>query len=157
MQGVKIYGAHTGRYGSNRDAQERFWRCILAGFASARFHRPPSGLGLSEIAQCHLKSMRMFLEAFDIFASEPQLDLLSQRSWNEAYCTAGKDAYAIFFTDGGQVLLEVQTKQDYSIRWLNILKSEWLPAKNKVGSETGQLTLATPNAEGYWLALVRSS
>ena len=157
MNSVKIYGAHTGRYGSNRDAQERFWRCILAGFASARFHRPPSGLGLSELAQKHIKSMRMFLSDFPIFESTPGLELLNQRSWNEAYCAASKDAYAVFFTDGGEVLLETQKKQDYSIRWLNILINEWVATNYQTSNENGQLTLTTPASEGYWLALVQSS
>ena len=29
LNSVKIYGANTGSYGTNRDAQERFWRNIL--------------------------------------------------------------------------------------------------------------------------------
>ena len=39
---VKIYGANSGYYGRDRDAQERFWRNIFGGLASTRFHRPPS-------------------------------------------------------------------------------------------------------------------
>ena len=41
INNVKIYGANSGRYGSTRDAQERFWRNIFGGLASSRFHRPP--------------------------------------------------------------------------------------------------------------------
>ena len=47
---VKTYGADGGRYGNNRDGLERFWRHVIGGAASARFHRPDSGLGLSEPA-----------------------------------------------------------------------------------------------------------
>jgi hypothetical protein len=34
MNSVKIYGANSGRYGSTRDGQERFWRNIFGGLAS---------------------------------------------------------------------------------------------------------------------------
>lgn len=44
MNSVKIYGANSGKYGSTRDAQERFWRNTFGGLASSRFHRPPTGL-----------------------------------------------------------------------------------------------------------------
>lgn len=47
---VKTYGADGGRFGNNRDGLERWWRHVIGGAASARFHRPGSGLGLSEPA-----------------------------------------------------------------------------------------------------------
>ena len=43
---VKTYGADGNKFGhSDQDGVERFFRHLLAGFSSARFHRPPSGLG----------------------------------------------------------------------------------------------------------------
>ncbi|MEE2752499.1 MAG: aldo/keto reductase [Candidatus Latescibacterota bacterium] len=45
INSVKIYGANTGGYWSIRDAQERFWRNIVGGLATTRFHRPLAGLG----------------------------------------------------------------------------------------------------------------
>ncbi len=154
MNSVKIYGANTASYGSSRDAQERFWRLVLAGFASARFHRPPAGLGLSEVVQNHLKSMRMFLDKFDVFSSEPSLDLLSNRSWNEAYCAANVGhSYAVFFPDGGNVLLDVSTTgKSYELSWLDIRSSSWL-APQSIRSE-GHVQLVSPSEEGYWLAVV---
>ena len=50
MNNVKIYGADSGRFGTTVDAQERFWRNVYGGMASARFHRPESDLGLSSTA-----------------------------------------------------------------------------------------------------------
>ncbi len=44
---VKTYGADGGRFGNNQDGLERWWRHVIGGAASARFHRPDSGLGLS--------------------------------------------------------------------------------------------------------------
>ncbi|MCP4592260.1 MAG: hypothetical protein GY842_16120, partial [bacterium] len=67
LNSVKIYGADTGRYGNNRDAMERFWRNILGGLASARFHRPDAGLGLSEPVQANIKSLRMLTDKMNVF------------------------------------------------------------------------------------------
>ncbi len=80
MNSVKIYGANSGRYGSTRDGQERFWRNIFAGLAASRFHRPTSGLGLNWIAQSNIKSMRMLVEELNVFTCEPHNDLLENRS-----------------------------------------------------------------------------
>ena len=50
----------------------------------------------------------MLTDEIDIFTCEPHNDLLSNRSWNEAYCTANPGVeYAVFFPDGGNVLLDV--------------------------------------------------
>ncbi len=77
LNSVKVYGANTGFYGSNRDAQERFWRCLFGGLASVRFHRPPTGLGLSDLAQKHLRAARSFADRFDFFSSAPTPQLLT--------------------------------------------------------------------------------
>jgi hypothetical protein len=163
MNSVKIYGANSGRYGSTRDAQERFWRNIFGGLASSRFHRPPSGLGLNRIAQAHIKSMRMLTDEIDIFACEPHNDLLANRSWNEAYCTANPGVeYAVFFPDGGNVTLDVAhaRRETATVRWLNIRQSEWTDeareAKVAAGAEgSDRIRLITPTEEGYWAVLVR--
>ena len=47
LTNVKTYGADGGRFGNNQDGLERWWRHVIGGAASARFHRPDSGLGLS--------------------------------------------------------------------------------------------------------------
>ncbi len=161
LNSVKIYGANSGRYGSTRDAQERFWRNILGGLASSRFHRPPSGLGLNTIAQAHIQSMRLLTDSMNIFDCEPNLDLLRSRSWNEAYCTANPGVeYAVFFTDGGNVLLDVSAVDNFgqlSIRWLDIRSSAWLESAENVVIEDDQfLRLQTPTEEGYWAVLVRT-
>ena len=48
MTNVKIYGAGGGRFGSDQDGMQRFWRNIFAGCASSRFHE--KHLGGSETA-----------------------------------------------------------------------------------------------------------
>ncbi len=160
MNSVKIYGANTGAYGSTRDAQERFWRNIFGGLASSRFHRPTSGLGLSPIAQAHIRSMRMLTTEFDLFAGEPHTDLLSRRSRNEAYCMAQPGvAYAAFFPDGGDVDLDVSQAAGYAltVRWLQIRESRWAdePLLIHRADDDRSLRLRTPTEEGYWVALVQ--
>ena len=155
MNSVKIYGANTGSYGSTRDGQERFWRNIFGGLSSSRFHPPTSGLGLSQIAQAHIRSLRAVTDAIDIFTCEPHNDLISERSWNEAYCTAHPGVeYAVFFPDGGNVLLDVGAAEGIKlrVRWMEIRRSEW--SRDEV-VETGKtLRLETPTEEGYWAAVV---
>ncbi|MCG9129825.1 hypothetical protein JT359_19720, partial [Candidatus Poribacteria bacterium] len=131
INSIKIYGADGGRFGSTRDGLERFWRNIFGGFASARFHRPDSGVGLTEIAQAHLKSMRMITDEMDVFNCEPSNELLSNREENEAYVIANPgQEYAVYFPKGGSVdlNLSVGKKPDAKtlrIKWINIAKSEW--------------------------------
>ena len=158
MNSVKIYGSNRGRYGSTRDAQERFWRNIFGGLAAARFHRPPSGLGLDDIAQAHIRSMRMLTEAMNIFQCGPHRDLLSNNSWNEAYCIAKPGTeYAVFFCDGGDIQLDVEAVkrgQSLTIRWLDIRRSQWRDPQS-IASGKHTIRLATPMEEGYWAALVQ--
>ena len=155
---VKIYGANSGNYGSTRDAQERFWRIIFAGLAGCRFHRPPSGLGLGSIAQAHIRSMRMFTDAFDPFSFQPHNELLHNRSWNEAYCMANPvtDSYAIFFPDGGDVLLDLSTtvQASFILRWLDIRQGLWQDVEERMTDADGFLHVQTPAEEGYWALLV---
>ncbi len=155
MNSVKIYGANTGCYGSGRDAQERFWRNIFGGLASSRFHRPGSGIGLSARARAHIKSMRMLEEAVDLFRCQPHNELLSRRSYNEAYCAASPGrAYAVFFADGGDVLLDTSAAAEKAatLRWLDIAAGAW--HEPQITAHEGVLRLVTPREEGYWAAAV---
>ncbi len=160
MNSVKIYGANSGRYGTTRDAQERFWRNILGGLASSRFHRPASGLGLNAIAQAHLRSMRLVTGEVDIFTCQPHTDLLSNRSPNEAYCAAdpGRE-YVIFFPDGGNVFLDVSAAdgKELSVRWLDVRDSRWTAVPAPLPVEDGHARLVTPTEEGYWAAVVKAA
>lgn len=151
---VKIYGADSGRFGNDRDAMERFWRNIIGGLASARFHRPDSGLGLGEKAQANIKSMRMLLDKMNVFACQPRNDLLSERASNEAYCLANPGTeYAVYFTKGGQVTLDISAgPQSATVLWIDIMKSETgAPQRVEAG---GKLKLKCPS-DGYWVVLVK--
>ncbi|MFC1961166.1 hypothetical protein ACFLYO_10700 [Chloroflexota bacterium] len=154
MNNVKIYGANTGRYGTNRDAQERMWRNVFAGLASSRFHRPPSGQGLNPVAQAHLRALRMITDEMNIFACTPHNDLLSNHSTNEAFCTANP----VFFPDGGNILLDASAISGnmLTIRWLDIRANHWLGGDSAPHVDNGLLHLVTPEEEGYWAVLVQT-
>jgi len=154
LNNTKIYGADTGRFGNDRDGMERFWRNIFGGLASARFHRPDSGLGLGAKAQANIRSMRMLTDEMHVFTCKPHNDLLSQRQANEAYCLAhpGRE-YAVYFTNGGEVTLDIGAMtKPASVRWLDVMKSEWHKARRVEGA--GKIKLKCPSA-GYWAVLVK--
>jgi len=158
MNNVKIYGADTGKYGTTRNGLERFWRNIFGGLASARFHRPPNGLGLTKTAQASIKSMRMITDEMDVFTCEPNNDLLSNREDNEAYVFAnpGKE-YAVYLPKGGSVDLDLNVNKQkdaktVNLRWLNIRKGEW--KKEQEIPFSSSITLSPPT-ESHWAVLVK--
>lgn len=154
LNNTKIYGADTGPFGNDRDAMERFWRNIFGGLASARFHRPDSGLGLGDKAQANIRSMRMVTDRMRVFECEPHNDLLGEREANEAYCLASPGTeYAVYFPDGGQVTLDARAlKGPATVQWLNVLQSEWSEPQRV--ETLGVLTLECPSKD-YWVVLVR--
>lgn len=128
---VKCYGADGGRFGGSAQGEARFWRSLLGGAASIRFHRPDSGLGLSERAQANLKSARMFIEAFDLVGAEPKPygAELRDREGAEVYLTLnhrnGQQAW--YFPEGGEVTSMLANCAGGTVlRWLDIEKSQWL-------------------------------
>jgi hypothetical protein len=158
VNNVKIYGGMMNTIGQenifwaafHKDGEERFWRNIFAGHASARFHRPDWGLGLNHVAQHHIKSMRMLTDSLDFFRMKPATHLLGDREENEAFCISvdGKQ-YAIYFTGKGKVTLNVPPG-NYEVNWLQIRSSHWgepttmeLPGKLKTPSDDQWAVLIT--------------
>lgn len=156
LNNVKIYGADTGRFGTDRDGLERFWRNILGGLASARFHRPLSGQGLNTNAQANIRSLRMLTDSLTIFTARPHNDLLAEREENETYCSARPgEAYAVYFPRGGEVNLDISAIPDgekVQVRWLEIMSSTWQAPVVTTANDI--LPLAPPDS-GYWAVLVR--
>jgi hypothetical protein len=122
--------------------------------ASARFHRPDSGLGLSPKAQASLLSMKRLTQEINVFASEPHNDLLTERQSNEAYCLAQPGrTYAVFFPNGGAVALKMQASDSpKTVRWLNILNHQW--HNGRMSGDNGLIQLEAPSKD-YWVALVK--
>jgi hypothetical protein len=161
LNNVKIYGADSGPYGTTRDATERFWRNIMGGGASVRFHRPTIGLGLDSTAQAHIRSARQFTARYDLFAAQPGdvADMLSDRSADEAYVSHVDDQqYAVYFTDGGSVQLhralpsgEADRPSTYRLHWLDIGSSRW---QEGTALEATHSVSLQPPGRGHWMAVL---
>jgi hypothetical protein len=159
MNNVKIYGGEIHGGGLNEGAH-KLWRNILGGSASARFHRPGKvpgyyGAGLSELAQTQVKSARMFLDEFDLFRSEPDMEsrLLGNRNENEAYLAyiPGKQ-YAVYFPDGGSVNLDMSDARGvFTMKWLDISGSTW---SDQISLQADELVEVKAPGAGQWIAII---
>ncbi|MCF6332365.1 MAG: hypothetical protein L3J11_03695 [Draconibacterium sp.] len=123
---VKTYGADGGPHGNTKDGIERWWRHVIGGAASARFHRPPSGLGLSELSMNCVKVAREIEKTVKFWELQPGNNLLSDREENEAYLASNPgNVYVIFFTDGGEVGLDLTGfKTEFNLKWMEIRTGE---------------------------------
>jgi hypothetical protein len=150
---VKTYGADGGRYGNNRDGLERWWRHVIGGAASARFHRPDSGLGLSQPAKAAIQAARKLESAIRLWEVEPANHLLSEREENQAFLAARPgNAYALYFTDGGSVKLDLEDAPGtFQARWINIATGQWDKTEKLDGG--GAVTVRAPG-RGHWVAAI---
>jgi len=150
---VKIYGSDTSTWkgSTDRHASECFWRNIIGGSASSRFHRPPYGMGLGQKAQAHIKSMRLLTANLDFVNAVPdsRSRLLSNRSGNEAYLSyIPRKQYAVYFPNGGSVDLDLsEAAGQYVMKWLYIAQSRWAREETLEGG--GTVTLSPPGT-GHW-------
>lgn len=121
---TKIYGSGYKSFGTGgpEDGVERFWRNILGGSASARFHRPDSGNGLNDFAKGSIKAARILESLIKYWDVTPQMDLLSERESNEAYLAAKPgQSYALYFTDGGSVGLDLSDAPGvFNVTWISV-------------------------------------
>lgn len=154
---------HTKTYGGDQvgwtdgdvHGIERFWRSIIGGAASVRFHRPPSGIGLNDKAQTQIRSARMLLNEFDIFQAQPDANSskLVDRDSNEAYLSYIQgEQYTVYFPKSGSVGLKLSdVEASFELKWLNINASSWSATTDFNGSKT--VPLETPG-EGSWVAFI---
>jgi hypothetical protein len=191
MNNVKVY-AQKGRPDDPTATADipltldRWWQNIFAGCASTRFHRAEYvekpdgtikqnyGLGLAEIAQQHIRSARLFTDAFNIFNCEPMPELLEECGDNEAYCLADLQyTYAVYFPTGGSIELLAKSN-DYQLRWFDIETATFhdpvrisrkeypnptatqYPAHEEFGGHNMLIPLDTPTKDKLWLALLQS-
>ncbi|MEM7387829.1 MAG: hypothetical protein AAF514_23085, partial [Verrucomicrobiota bacterium] len=154
MNTTKIYGADGNKFGhSDQDAIERFWRHLLGGGATVRFHRPDSGLGLSDKAVACLKAARLLEAHVRLWHLDPGNRLLGDRKENEAYLASqtGK-AYALFFPAGGKkgersVTLDLTgVGGTYTGHWVSIDEGNRMPGQDTI--EAGRVLRVTPPEEG---------
>lgn len=130
MNTTKTYGADGNKFGhSDQDAIERFWRHLLAGVASVRFHRPDSGLGISDKAVSCIRAARLVEKEVPLWKVDPANQLLLDRSENEAYLAASIDRsqIVVYFpaskspNDSASVKLAMPSlKKEYTIQWVDV-------------------------------------
>ncbi len=151
---VKTYGADGNKFGhSSQDGIARFWRHIIGGAASARFHRPSAGLGLSPKAIAAIKAARKMESVIKLWEVTPANELLSDRNSNEAYLTAapGK-SYAVYFPRGGSVTIDLaEANGKMTLKWINIETGDW--GRSSVISGGKKQKLSAPG-KGNWVAVI---
>ena len=161
---VKIYGSGYHRFGTGgpEDGVERFWRNILGGSAAARFHRPDAGNGLNDWAKCAIKAARLLEGQIPFWTMTPCMDLLTCRSENDAYAVQSPKGYAIYFTCGGSVDVDLSGGSDlFELSWISVsmgLTTEtaqgggYKPMEKNVEGG-GVVSLAAPY-KGGWIAVL---
>ncbi len=127
MNTTKTYGADGNKFKhTDQDAIERFWRHLLAGAASIRFHRPDSGLGINDKAYACIRAARRLEQRIPLWSIDPANHLLGQRQSNEAYAAASDDRnqVAIFLPaapEASEVTIDLTGSSDRMLlQWIDI-------------------------------------
>ncbi len=148
VNSTKIYGSDQGPWlnrGINEEhAVQTFFRNVIGGFASSRFHRPPSGLGLSTPSINAIRTVRNIESHLKFWDLSVCMDLLSDVEENEAYATgATGKGYVVYFTKGGRVSLDLTGDASrYKLRWITITDASWSKVQKVKGGE--RLALKAP-------------
>jgi len=131
VNSTKVYGSDRGswldRGITTQHAVQTFCRNIVGGFASSRFHRPPSGLGLSQTSINCLVTIRKIEDKIKFWDIVPRMDLLGNAGDNKAFISAKDgESYVIYFTGPGMVTLDLSVwKVPFSINWIPVDKADW--------------------------------
>jgi hypothetical protein len=150
---VKTYGADTGKYGTDQDGLERWWRHLIGGAAGVRFHRPDSGLGFAPKAEASIRAARKLESLIKLWAVAPANQLLRARDSNEAYLAAKPGrAYAMYFPDNGAVELDLRKQTGtFDLRWIDLSTGEWGPRGTLTA---GDWTPVQTPGPGQWAAAI---
>jgi len=164
---TKIYGSGYYSFGTDgpEDGVERFWRNILGGSASARFHRPDAGNGLNDFAKGSIKAARILEGLIKFWDITPQMELLSDRESNEAYLAAKPgERYALYFTNGGSVGLNLSDATGaFDVTWISVSMGVRTQTAATLGYRFmektieggGVVTLSAPYKGGWVSAIVK--
>lgn len=154
---TKTYGADGNKFGHNdQDAIERFWRHLLGGAASIRFHRPDSGLGINDKAVACIQAARLVTDEVPPWTYLPATDKLAETRPNEAYAAATNDGQQL-------VLYFPQSDSERHVRWQSGAKSDqwdvtWIDidAGKQLSTESiSGNTFSPPKSAGNVAAIAR--
>lgn len=162
---TKIYGSGYKGFGTGgpEDGVERFWRNIIGGSASSRFHRPDSGNGLNDHARASLRAARLLEEGIPLWEVTPHMDLLTEREPNEAYLAAKPgELYALYFPNGGSVGLDLtDAPGPFEVTWISVSMGvvvetaqalQYRPVDKAI--EGGAVATLTAPYKGGWVAAI---
>ncbi len=160
---VKIYGADGNKFGhSNDEAIGRFWRGLLGGAAALRFHRPPSGLGLSTISRTQIAAARCLFDVVPPWELRPDSDFscFGNRKPDHSYCAVSESAIVIYLPRGGTV--SVRLDRSVRVYWLDLERAAWVDDPEDPKSKEsppcvpdgGFVTVIAPS-EDHWVAVLK--
>ncbi len=158
---VKIYGNPDAGYdlAVASKGPETFWIAITSGMASARFHRPPTGLGINETAQTSIRAMREFEERVRPWECSPRMEMTFDNYQNEAYLiTNPGKAYGLYFpkTDlDGKISVDLTDMEGPgTLQWLNVETGKWGAQKTIAGGDWYPLSVPDGVSEYGWAAVI---
>lgn len=150
VNSTKVYGSDRGswldRGITTQHAVQTFCRNIIGGFASSRFHRPPSGLGLSRTSINCLVTIRKIEEKVKFWNIIPGMDLLDNTGENKVFVSASEgESYVIYFTEPGMVTLDLSDwNMPFSINWIPVNKADWDISGIITGGDRVEITSVYP-------------
>jgi hypothetical protein len=100
-----------------------------------------------------VKAARKLEAVMKLWDIEPANGLLTDREDNEAYlaCNPGK-AYALYFTDGGEVGLDLRKARGrYSLRWIDLRTGE-RRGEHSISGE--KIVMIKAPGNGHWVAVI---
>ncbi|MFS8617490.1 MAG: hypothetical protein FWJ85_11760 [Solitalea sp.] len=161
VNSTKIYGSDQAQK-SWRDrgiTQEHalftFCRNLIGGFASSRFHRPPSGLGLSEASLNCIQAVRKVESLAKFWDMRPRMDLLQERGGDNVVFLAAQEGtqYVVYFKDGGQATLNLGHEGTlFDLHWIEIATGDW---GDRVPLKGGRRVDVSAHGPGGWFAVIR--
>ncbi|MCA9215936.1 MAG: hypothetical protein KDB27_22875 [Planctomycetales bacterium] len=162
---VKIYSGGFASFGTGslEDGVERFWRDILGGSAAVRFHRPPENKPFDYRTKSCIRAARLMTTMIAPWELAPHMELLSDRSNNEAYLAANPgQTYALYFTHGGSVGLDLtDTPGVFGVKWISVSErvttrttSAKVYARTKDSIEGGRVVTLSAPYKGGWVAVL---
>ena len=137
VNSVKIYGSKTRNQGVNdQDAISNFFKNLMGGFASSRFHRPPAGLGLSDKSMACMSLIRKIEDKVKFWDMEPVMNLLKNPTRGDSYITKSKKgSYLLYITDRNSVQLNLNKNKSYNIQWIGLESENWRKKQSFKGTE----------------------